>query len=375
MEKVKLNEMWNKLVKDATALDEVVSRLDGAANEIRNLGIAFNKLCEATLALVRRDCKNYEKFFESMVPQFNGIANAHYECYEYHYRAMADLRDISARNVVLARLQKEIEDKRKKLDSYIAKQKTYEASPNQSASVIKNIAEAKKMKLQTAAELKDMIIYFQEYKKKYELFKWRRLRSCFIHYGKGLEIKGSLELAVYNAILILLRSIRDHVKDPSQIISSHKDTSAQLRRERFDDVKPAPSPYAAEPTPEEEKPAETPAEEKPAEEAPKPAAARGRGRGHGRGRGRGKGRKAQSPDEEGEIEIDGYMYDSQANDDAANPFTPEEEEKKEIFKFDDEDENLKVTYEPKVEEPAPFNPEIDESKLDVDSVAKELNLE
>lgn len=335
----------NYLSSSVSDIDHLASKMEASATDIKAQGSAFNMLCTSLMDLVNKECQNYSEYFGRIVTNFNAITNAYYKCADLHLRAADDLKDISTRRAVVQRMEKDIDTTRKKLDAVVVKQTSLEAINPLTPSQMNQLQEAKTMKVELATQLKGLLVAFKEYKPKFDKFVFNRVKSAYEHYGQGLEIKGSLELSMYNSVMILFRSIRDHAKNPQQIISSYKPQGVQPDIV----VKDTPNPAPQEEAPKKKK--------APAKKKPRP----------------------KNSGEPGEIEIKGFMYDGKMDEEEKqqnnHPNEGEKTENKDLFTFDDEDKEFNVSYQVKKQEPEPFNPEIDESKLDVNEIAKELNLE
>ena len=323
-------------------IEYVSLKMEAAGKAMRAQGEAFASICEKMLVFIEKEAPSFLPFFQKLVSNYNALTNAFRSCSDEMIRASEDLRDISLRAPVVVRLEKELQALKRK---YQSSQQKYEAAKkvvdNLVPETVSNEKEARAQRLQAAIELRDAFVYFQEYKKKFARFQYVRVQQAYLRYGKALEMRGALELPMYNSLIKLLRSIREHVTDPENILSEFKAPP-----------KPKPDPNAP-------KAAVRKAARKP--RLPKKNTKLRRKLDS----------QDQPPNDDEEIEIEGYMYDV----DAKQPIDQEEtveEEKRDIWDFDDDGIDSSVPIEQKIPEPKPFEPKIDESKLNIKEVEKEI---
>ena len=324
-------------------LEYVSLKMEAAGKAMREQGEAFANICQKMLIFVEKEAPSFLPFFQKLVANYNALTNAFRSCSDEMLRASDDLRDIALRAPVVLRLEKELQALRRK---YQNSQQKYEAAKravdNLVPETISNEKEARTQRLQAAIELRDAFVYFQEYKKKFTRFQYVRTQQAYLRYGKALEMRGSLELPMYNSLIKLLRSIREHVNDPEKILSEFKAPP-----------KPKPDPNAP-------KGAARRAARKP--RLPRKNAKLKRKLAEG----------DEPPNDDEEIEIEGYMYDVDAKQPIDKEDKVEEEEKRDIWDFSDDGIDTSTPIEQKIPDPKPFEPKIDESKLNIKEVEKEI---
>ena len=387
-----MNFLLSSPTKD---LDYISSKMEAEAAAVQSQGLAFDTLNNQLLKFLSTEAPSFLPFFQKLTANYNAITNAYYKCSDDIQRAADDLKDICVRTKVFLSLQKDVE---------AAKAAFNKSDQSYTDAVRRGMDSSKERnaRYEAAKKYHEILVYYSDYKKRFNRFKYLRTKHAFETYGTALECKASLELPMYNSLIVLLRSIRDHVSKPELILSDYK--APVTEADQIPKSKPKPAAPKAiqqntetqnQQTPQDSQKQEsqettnqTPESTQPqpenASQAPQaqgtatkqPARGRGRGRGR-RGRGRAKRRGAVNGrlDNDEEIEIEGYMYDSKANQEEQE--THEEEDKEKPFDFEDDGIDYSVPI-PQIQKPKPepeiepFNPQIDEKTLDISAIKKEF---
>ena len=379
-----MNFLLSSPTKD---LDYISARMEAEAAAVQAQGLAFDALNNQLLKFLSTEAPNFVPFFEKLTANYNAITNAYYKCSEDIQRSADDLKDICVRTKVFLSLQKDVES---------AKSAFNRSDQAYSDAVRRGFDSSKERnaRYEAAKKYHEILVYYADYKKRFALFKYRRTKHAFVTYGTALECKASLEVPMYNSLIVLLRSIRDHVSKPELILSDYKapvtekpkpaqpkqeTTSTQQNADQTTNQASSDQPQNANG---ENANSTTPAQNGQGEAPKQPVRGRGRGRGR-RGRGRGRGRVRTRVlingrlDNDEEIEVDGYLYDSKEGHKENAQEAQEEEDKEKPFDFDDDGidysvpipQHTKPKPEPEIE---PFNPQIDEKTLDISSIKKEF---